>query len=111
MDNRLYINLDEKSHDGKIKPYSVYYFSANMDHVMNDDANMPPFSKASSAKILANQFYGDPVGMAKMFIDHPYAVKHMSYAESWNYIQEGINSLYKGTNINILFEKLLKRIQ
>lgn len=109
-DNRLFINFDQNSDEGRSRPYHVYYFASNMDHVMHGNANMPSYEKADLAAKVANEYFEDPVGMANMFINHPCAVKGMNYRESWEHVQEGLNSLGRETNINLLFKELLSRI-
>lgn len=108
-------NLDYLSSCSTIKvkqktvPYSVYYFSCNLDHYLHHSANLDYRMKRSMADNFARTFIGNVNGFIKEISNEPGAVKNMSYEESWEYIKKGNNSLHRHTNINLLFEKLLTK--
>lgn len=110
-------NLDYLSSLTKIKVrqrsaiYSVYYFSCNLDHFLHNSANLDRRDKCNLADIFASNHIGNPMGFAKEFLDDPDAVIGCSYSDSWDYIKEGTNSLKRHTNINLLFDKLISRIE
>ena len=91
----------------KTVPYSIYYFSSNLDHFLHHDANIPYQVKCALADTFAKNYIGDPEGFVEEISGDPGAVKGMSFVESWNYIREGLNSLQRHTNLNLLFEKLI----
>ena len=98
--------------DGMIKiktkriPYEIYYFSSNLDHFINNDANVE-----GSKKYLADRFmrsYGlDTDEFAKYFLEDEGAVGHMGYEESWKFIKENSNSVRRFTNIDCLIRRLI----
>ena len=105
--------LDNLSARTKIKvktkavPYSIYYFSSNLDHFLYDEANLDPRDKVVYADAFSSEYIGDVDGFIKRIADTPGTCNGMTYEESWQFIKEDINSLERHTNLNILFNKLL----
>ena len=88
-------------------PYSVYYFSTNLDHFLHHNANLRPNMKIPLARNYANGFIGDADGFVQAFSEDPGSRTGMSYDESWDFIKQGKNSLARYTNVNILLDKFL----
>ena len=86
-------------------PYEIYFFSSNLDHFINNDANVE-----TGKKYLADQFirsYGlDTEEFAKYFFEDECSVGHMGYKESWEFIKENSNSVKRYTNIDCLIRNL-----
>ena len=105
-------NLDYLSSLKEIKvkqkrvPYSVYYFSSNLDHFIHHNANLECRLKSTLADTYARNYIGNTDGFARDIAEDPDAVKGMSYEASWEYVKKGMNSLERHTNINVLFELL-----
>lgn len=93
----------------KTVPYSVYFFSANLDHFLHHNANLDYKSKISLAQSFSSGFIGDTEGFVRFFSEDVDAITGMTYDESWKYIRNGINSLARHTNLNILLEELFHR--
>ena len=93
----------------KAVPYSIYYFSCNLDHYLHNSANLDYRMKRTLADIFARNYIGNVEGFAEQISNDPGAVKDKSYEESWGFIKEGNNSLQRHTNLNILLEALLKK--
>lgn len=89
-------------------PYSLYYFSSNMDHFIHNDANLPQGrDKFQLAEVFRNGFIDNISGYVSFFTDDPASAGEMSYEESWAFIREpGPNSLARHTNIDLLFKRL-----
>ena len=87
-------------------PYSLYYFSCNLDHFIHNDANLDSRLKCSLADTYARMYYGKPEAYMEEMLNDLDAAKGMSYSESWEFAREGLNSLHRHTNINVLFELL-----
>jgi len=109
-DNLEYLlSLPEQKIKIKTKsiPYEIYYFSSNLDHFINHDANVE-----SGKKRLADRFmqsYGfDTEKFTKFFFDDAGSVGHMGYEESWRFIKEDCNSVKRYTNIDCLLRKLMQ---
>lgn len=88
-------------------PYSIYYFSCNLDHFIHRSANLDYRDKRLLADTFSKNYIGDTEGFVKTISEDPGAVKNMSYEESWAFIKKDMNSLKRHTNINILFARLL----
>lgn len=108
-DNLEYLlSLPEQKIKIKTKsiPYEIYYFSSNLDHFINHNANVE-----SGKKKLAQDFldtYGlDTEAFTKYFLGDEGSVGHMGYMESWDFIKEGCNSVRRFTNIDCLIRKLM----
>ncbi len=91
--------------------YSVYFFSSNLDHFINNNANMSSEEKVRCADYFAYSYIDDIDGFVKFFTEDPDALNDMSYEDSWKYImQEGqLHSLKRHTNINILLTRLKEK--
>lgn len=91
---------------GKRKvPYSIYYFSANLDHFIAGDANMPSSEKINAADSFSRLCGDDHLAFMGQLRAIGACVEGMSYDESWEHAIEGTNSLSRGSNINLLFER------
>ena len=86
-------------------PYEIYFFSSNLDHFINNDANIK-----SDKKKMANQFlysYGlETEEFSKYFFNDEKAIGYLGYKESWDFIKEGTNSIKRYTNIDWLIRNL-----
>lgn len=100
------LGLSEIKVKTKKIPYEVYFFSSNMDHFINHDANVE-----GGKKKLADSFmrsYGlDTDAFVSFFQHDPGSLGHMGYAESWAFIRKESNSVRRFTNIDCLIHKLM----
>lgn len=91
----------------KTIPYEIYFFSSNLDHFINNDAN-----KKEGKKDAANRFvrtYGTDVeDFCNYFFQDEGSVGRLGYSESWDMIRQGSNSLCRYTNIDCLIRKLME---
>jgi hypothetical protein len=88
-------------------PYSAYYFSCNLEHYFHNNANVPNEQKMALAEELDKRYVKD----STLFLRDVSQVgisASGSYEESWTYIQQGINSLSRFTNVNLLFSDKAK---
>ena len=89
----------------RIIPYEVYFFSSNLDHFINYDANMKTGKRYYADRF--NRSYGLFVEkFCKFFLDDPEAIGQMGYSESWAKITQGTNSVKRFTNIDYLIKSL-----
>ena len=106
-------NLDDLSSrktikiQSQTKPYSVYYFSSNLDHFLHHNANLDYRQKVMSADRFSSEFIGDVEGFIRIISQDPGAANGMTYDESWSFIKDGTNSLGRHTNLDILLNRLL----
>lgn len=90
-----------------IVDYSVYFFSSNLDHVINGNANTPYKDKIRKAEEFARR-YKKPEEFIEAIKFLPGTLKDKTYEESWRFIRErGNNSLEPHTNINILLDRIM----
>ena len=82
-------------------PFSVYFFSCNLDHVICNDANLTPKRKVKEAETFRRRYHDDPSGFIAFFNSEDISVSE-SYDGSWNHIKKGANSLTRCSNINVL---------
>ena len=95
----------------KSVPYSLYFFSSNIDHFLHGSLNMPAREKIAKAGKYADSFAGNPYKFVDHICQHPYAVTGMTYEESWEFAKAGCNSLDRHTNFNLFLDWLCKAIQ
>lgn len=98
-------NIDKLSETrsiwGKI-PYSVYYMSCNLDHVLHDQLNCSDDEKESNSYAFAKKYRNDKEGFVQFIACSDFSVGG-TYRESWKYIKQGRNSLERHTNLGLCF--------
>ena len=85
-------------------PYSVYFFSSNLDHYLHGDANLDRNKKI----LLASEFARKCSWRPSLFYDTiqgDVEYYKCGYEESWDRIQVGCNSLERHTNIGLLIDE------
>lgn len=107
---RYLLSLDSIKVKSKTRPYSVYFFSSNIDHYLHDKLNLSTRDKILAAEKFADTCDEDPERFLKRICQHSQAVKDMSHAESWAYIMRDCNSVKRHTNFNHYLDILLAAI-
>lgn len=88
-------------------PYEIYFFSSNLDHFINHDANLKTCKKYNADLFLRT--YGlFPERFRQFFFDDSASIGHMGYYESWAEIKRESNSVKRFTNIDCLIISLLE---
>ena len=105
---KLRITVEKGANESREKPYRVYYFSTNLDHILHDRANNERYFKVRDAEDFANRYYDDPLKMAEFFLNHEAASPVTDYEGSWQWLMEE-DTLSPKTNINVLIKDLLDR--
>ncbi len=77
-------------------PYSIFYMSCNLDHVLHNKRNSTQAEKIENS-ISFSDTYDDPHKFEAFFSSADIKIDG-SYDETWRYIQEGYRSLIKGSN-------------
>lgn len=106
---RLRITMEKDANESKEKPYRVFYFSRDLDHVLYGKANNEHYNKVGDAQRFANNYYDEPLEMAKFFISLECASPVTDYKGSWEWLMNDQDTLSPKTNINVLVMDLLKR--
>ena len=102
------LSLSEQKIKIKTKsiPYEIYFFSSNLDHFINNDANVESGKRYLAYKFMRS--YGlDTERFIKYFFEDEGSVGHMGYEESWDFIRENTNSVKRYTNIDCLIRRLI----
>lgn len=84
-------------------PYSIYYVSCNMDHVLFDSRNPTDEEKRDAAERTATMGEAIEKLLAMSLFSNGIKAEN-SYEESWEEIQFEVNSLNRHTNFNLFFE-------
>ena len=101
------LNLPESKIKIKSKsiPYEIYFFSSNLDHFINKDANLERDKKRRANEFIRN--YGlETETFVKYFFEDKCSIGKMGYEESWRYIKNDSNSVKRYTNIDCLIRSL-----
>ncbi len=87
-------------------PYSLYYFSCNLDHYICGDPNLNKYMKIAKADEFARNLGADMCSFVKHLINDADSVKNVTSDESWDLVMRDNNSLKRLTNINLLIDAL-----
>jgi len=102
---RKLTELSTVPYKGKPVPFSVYFFSCNLDHVICNSANNTKTKKSVEAAAFRREYATDPAGFLRFFRKGEIAVG-TSYPDSWLYIKQGLNSLRRGSNFHVYLQDL-----
>lgn len=83
-------------------PYSVYYMSCNLDHVLYNKQNSSDEEKEDDAYVFAKRYKDDVDGFLA-FITESEFCRTDGYDESWNFIKKDLHSLERHTNLGLCF--------
>lgn len=81
-------------------PYSVYYFSSNMDHVLHNNANLSNQEKDDLADAFDEEYSDKPKEFVRLMRCSSYAVKG-TYEETWDFIKVDKNSVQRYSNFGV----------
>lgn len=90
-------------------PFSVYFFSCNLDHVICNDANLTQYQKREEAGRFDKLYCEDSRGFISFFTEHG-LTSGCSYLNSWQTAREGTNSLKRRSNFNVYLSTEAKSI-
>lgn len=77
-------------------PYSIYYMSCNLDHVLHNKRNSTQQEKQDDS-ISFSDNYDDPLKFKAFFNDDTIKILG-SYSDTWTYLQIGLHSLERSSN-------------
>lgn len=90
----------------KSVPYSIYYFSCNLEHVFHN--RLEDFSddeKEELANEVDDRYHDDLKSFIDFLKNSSFSVQQ-DYVNSWKFIKEGLNSLNRYSNVHLIFEKI-----
>ena len=88
-------------------PYSLYYMSCNLDHVLYDKKNSTDKDKENDAYVFAKKYKGKAEAFKEFICKSPFSVTG-DYKGSWDYIEKDLNSVNRYTNLCICIENELE---
>lgn len=85
--------------------YLCLYFSCNLEHVLQGNANILDDDKMSLAKAFKTEYYEKEDAFIKFICDSSFSVQ-LPYEDSWKYIKEENHSIERKTNFTCLFKAI-----
>lgn len=92
--------------NGIVVPYSIFYMSCNLDHVLHNKRNSTKEEKQEDSVFFADN-YDDPEKFASFFNGSDIKIEG-TYPETWKYAQIELNSLKRGSNFWICIDTYKK---
>ena len=96
------------THMLKTIPYHIYYMSCNLEHVLYGKLNCSNDEKGHNAYLFAKKYRNDVNGFITYISSSDFSVMN-GYKESWEYIDRGLNSLGRHTNLGLCFARYYER--
>lgn len=95
-------NIAKMSSIGKVGgiPYSLYYFSCNLDHVLHGDDNLDEAEKIRRSRTFDLRYGDDPAAFIRFMKGEEIAVQG-TYQETWAFIKQDTHSLERHSNLCI----------
>lgn len=95
-------NINRLSARPKISgvPYSMYYFSLNLDHVLHGKTNLSDWEKMQCAEEFDLKYGDDPNGFIRFMKESSFSVCD-DYRRSWTFIKKELHSLERYSNFGI----------
>ncbi len=84
-------------------PYSMYYFSCNLEHILHNKINMDDRMKMEVAEEFSDSFYGKENEFIDFISDKEFAVAG-DLKETWDFIKQGNHSLKRYCNFHLFFK-------
>ena len=98
------LSLDVLTAKNKEVKYELYYFSSNLDHFLYGDANLSGPQKMIKASKFKDD-YKDGNKLSEFFSNSEFSTNY-DYDTSWRALRKGNSSLARGSNVNLLIEKI-----
>lgn len=84
-------------------PYSMYYFSCNLEHVLFNEINLADELKLEYAERFSDSYYKTEATFVDFIREEQFAVKG-DYKETWEFIKLNGNSLKRYSNFHLFFD-------
>lgn len=78
-------------------PYSIFYFSCNLEHVLHDKNNLTEEEKIALAADFDLKYADDPNAFISFMRDESFAVPG-EYSDTWRFIKHELRSLQRYSN-------------
>jgi hypothetical protein len=83
-------------------PYSMYYFSCNLEHVLHNECNMDDDRKMEVAEEFADSYFGKEEEFVEFIENEEFAVPG-DFKETWDFIKKDNHSLKRFCNFHLFF--------
>ncbi len=100
----IYKKLLEIEHINKIKYYK-FFFSRNLEHALYNIPYATIYEKKQLSNSFDEKYAKDVVGFKKIMKEILFAIPN-NYEYSWKYIFKNNNSLKRGSNFYLIFDKI-----
>ncbi len=102
----ILINILRGKKEINKKPYKVFYFSRNMEHVFHNKIHELEKEEKMDLADCFDDKYGDNPQDFLSFIRSTDFATQGDYEETWDFIKQGTHSLERWSNFHLFFEKL-----
>lgn len=92
-------------------PYSIYYMSCNLEHVLHNVQNPSEKEKAELAENWQQNISKDVVKIREFWDSKNTYIVNLDYPASWNFIKQGNNSLKRYTNFHLFLQEITKETE
>ncbi|MDF2820434.1 MAG: hypothetical protein K0R15_875 [Clostridiales bacterium] len=89
-------------------PYRTYFFSTNLEHVLHNNQEVIDHEKSEYSQMFENKFVKNPYSFIDFFNNPEFAVSG-DYNETWNFIQQGTNSLNRYSNFHLYLNTIERK--
>lgn len=101
--NIIKMLVSTKSVYNKI-PYSIYFFSSNLEHVLHNLIDPEDSEKINLANNFQDKYFEDIEGFLKFMCESEFSV-NKNYKEGWEYIMGIKDKIIRASNFNLIIEK------
>lgn len=90
-------------------PYSIFYMSCNLDHVLYNIQNLTKDQKVEYADAFYEKYLGHEERF-RTFIEDDGIAPQGAYKETWEFLQSDLNSLKRYSNLHLFLNILVKNV-
>lgn len=83
-------------------PYSMYYFSCNLEHVLHNEIQLADELKMTYAEKFSDDYYRNEQAFVDFIRDQSFAVQG-DYKATWAFIKLNNHSLNRYSNFHLFF--------
>ena len=87
-------------------PYSIYFFSCNLEHVLHNQQNADDKDKTRLAHEAEDLFTANPQTFIAFMNDSSIAVEG-DYDNTWRFIKQSANSLHRNSNFHLFLNNIV----
>jgi len=106
---KKHLNTLSTTHIIMQRPYKIFYFSRELEHVLHNTISMPDGEKTKKAHEFSTEY--DSYEEFKVFFNHDDVVVAGNYEQTWNYIKDVNHSLERNSNFHLLLEWIEEEVK